>query len=121
MWWNHNKTRMATSVVSIQFWHSECKKRIRHFLNPVQVYLKVNKQKEKRFKSGKVNVDENYLKEKPEKLNFDIRVFRIEFPRHSTLFIDFIKGANEGNFDVQKNINKSFIIFMIFIGSDYNI
>jgi putative component of toxin-antitoxin plasmid stabilization module len=41
MWWNHAKTRVATSIVNVQFWHSTCKKRIRNFKAPVNILMEV--------------------------------------------------------------------------------
>ncbi|XP_044256753.1 uncharacterized protein LOC123006379 [Tribolium madens] len=100
MWWNHDKTRPVTSIVSVQFWHDSCKKRIRHFLNYVELQLKVTKKFETKMKPGNVTIPEKYLQMKKEHLNRHIRVRRIGFPKHSTLYLDFFNVTEKNAIDV---------------------
>ncbi|KYB28219.1 uncharacterized protein LOC107397705 [Tribolium castaneum] len=100
MWWNHAKTRPATSIVSVQFWHASCKKRIRHFLNYVELQLKVTKDFKTQLKPGNVTVPDNYLELEGDQLNKYIRVRRVGFPKHSTLYFDFFNMSDENALDV---------------------
>jgi hypothetical protein len=91
MWWNHAKSRVATNIVNVQFWHSTCKKRIRNFKAPVNILMEVKNitNFDLEIVTGNVTVPAGYASITGRDLNPLIRVHRIGLPKHSVLHINF--------------------------------
>ncbi|RZC33520.1 REJ and/or PLAT domain containing protein, partial [Asbolus verrucosus] len=102
MWWNHKRTRVATSIVNVQFWHSTCKKRIRHFKAPATVHItmKDGVNFEIQLTEDEIETPKGYGNMSGGDLNSVMRVRRIAIPRHAVLHVNFYNLSLSDALDV---------------------
>ena len=102
MWWNLKQTRVSTNILSVQFWHSSCKKRIKRFKSPVNLLMSMTASDtfNETLIESNVTIPEEYTLISGEKLNPYIRIHRIGIIALSVVHIKFERVSYLDVFDV---------------------
>lgn len=91
MWWNPKNTHVATPIAKIQFWHSTCKKRIREFKKPVEIYFERKKHFTfpKKYMEDVLIASENCTINQTKKHFSCMKVYQFAIPRRVVFHLKF--------------------------------
>lgn len=103
LWWNRAKTKVATDIASIEFWHSTCKQRISNFNEPAQLIFKIKDDVKDKviFNEETFLIPEEYEQLFGEDLSRLIKVKRIALPKKWLLQIHLLQLDETDALDVK--------------------
>lgn len=103
VWWNIAKTKVFTNLVSVQFWHSTCEKRITRFKTPASILMNVlnSIELEETMIQSNVTQPSSYAQLTGAELNSYMRILRVGMMGRSVLHIRFYNISESDTFDVR--------------------